>query len=148
MVAVKRATAVIPISFTTAGDPVATGLVASLARPGDSLTGLSNQTAELAGKRLELLREIIPDSAPVGNFKQYREIHRRAGDGLRHANWVILSAQCGRKSFVLERVASSEPCLPAEMNHWLRHPRCQKQPFQDSSCRSSVERRIRAAATF
>src|SRR6516165_4904757 len=34
------------------------------------------------------------------------------------------------------------------MNQWLRHPRCQKQPFQDSSCRSSVERRIRAAATF
>src|SRR5215831_17240129 len=62
VVAVKRATAVIPIVFTTAGDPVATGLVAGLARPGGNVTGLSNQTADLAGKRLELLREIIPDS--------------------------------------------------------------------------------------
>ena len=62
MVAVKRATAVVPIVFTTAGDPAATGLVAGLARPGGNVTGLSNQTADLAGKRLELLREIIPDS--------------------------------------------------------------------------------------
>jgi putative ABC transport system substrate-binding protein len=61
VVAVKRATPVIPIVFTTAGDPVATGLVAGLARPGGNVTGLSNQTADLAGKRLELLREIIPD---------------------------------------------------------------------------------------
>lgn len=61
VVAVKRATAVIPIVFTTAGDPAATGLVAGLARPGGNVTGLSNQTADLAGKRLELLREIIPD---------------------------------------------------------------------------------------
>jgi ABC-type uncharacterized transport system substrate-binding protein len=61
VVAVKRATAVIPIVFTTAGDPVATGLVASLARPGGNVTGLSNQAADLAGKRIELLREIIPE---------------------------------------------------------------------------------------
>jgi putative ABC transport system substrate-binding protein len=61
VIAAKRATAVIPIVFATAGDPVATGLVASLARPGGNVTGLSNQTADLAGKRLELLREIIPD---------------------------------------------------------------------------------------
>jgi putative ABC transport system substrate-binding protein len=47
--------------FTTAGDPVATGLLASLARPGGNVTGLSNQAADLAGKRIELLREIIPE---------------------------------------------------------------------------------------
>jgi putative tryptophan/tyrosine transport system substrate-binding protein len=61
VVAAKQATAVIPIVFATAGDPVATGLVVSLARPGGNLTGLSNQARDLAGKRLELLREIIPD---------------------------------------------------------------------------------------
>ena len=57
--AAKQATAVIPIVFAAAGDPVGTGLVASLARPGGNVTGLSAQTAETAGKRLELLREVV-----------------------------------------------------------------------------------------
>jgi ABC-type uncharacterized transport system substrate-binding protein len=58
--ATKQATPVIPIVFATAGDPVGTGLVASLARPGGNVTGLSNQSADLPGKRLDLLRELIP----------------------------------------------------------------------------------------
>src|SRR5262245_48495316 len=60
VVAAMRATSVIPIVFAGAGDPVGTGLVASLARPGGNVTGLSNQVPDLAGKRLELLREIVP----------------------------------------------------------------------------------------
>src|SRR5262249_52903363 len=60
VIAAKQATAVIPIVFTSAGDPVATGLVASLARPGGNVTGLSNQLPDAAGKRLEFLREIVP----------------------------------------------------------------------------------------
>jgi putative ABC transport system substrate-binding protein len=60
VIAAKQATSVIPIVFATAGDPVGNGLVASLARPGGNVTGLSLQTIDLAGKRLELLREVLP----------------------------------------------------------------------------------------
>jgi len=58
--AAKQATSVIPIVFAATGDPVGTGLVASLARPGGNVTGLSLQQVETVGKRLELLREVIP----------------------------------------------------------------------------------------
>jgi ABC-type uncharacterized transport system substrate-binding protein len=57
---VKRVTSVVPIVFGVAGDPVGTGLVASLARPGGNVTGLSNQLPDAAGKRIELLREVVP----------------------------------------------------------------------------------------
>ena len=60
VLAVKQATSVIPIVFATAGDPVANNLVASLARPGGNVTGLSLQSNAIAGKRLELLREVVP----------------------------------------------------------------------------------------
>jgi putative ABC transport system substrate-binding protein len=58
--AAKQATSVIPIVFAATGDPVGTGLVASLARPVGNVTGLSLQQVETVGKRFELLREVIP----------------------------------------------------------------------------------------
>ena len=58
--AAKQATSAIPIVFAVAVDPLGTGLVASLARPGGNVTGLSIQATDLAGKRLELLREVLP----------------------------------------------------------------------------------------
>src|SRR5262245_22067771 len=57
---VKQATSVIPIVFATANDPVGTGMVASLARPGGNVTGTSLQNTETASKRVELLRELVP----------------------------------------------------------------------------------------
>jgi putative ABC transport system substrate-binding protein len=58
--AAKQATSVIPIVFALSNDPVATGLVESLARPGSNVTGLSGMSSELVGKRIELLREVVP----------------------------------------------------------------------------------------
>ena len=63
--AAKRATSTIPIVMTTAGDPLATGLVATLARPGGNVTGMSLMAPDLGGKRLELLKELLPRLARV-----------------------------------------------------------------------------------
>jgi putative ABC transport system substrate-binding protein len=60
VLALKRATPTIPIVFSSAGDPVGIGIVTSLARPGGNVTGLSVMNSDLAGKRLELLREVFP----------------------------------------------------------------------------------------
>jgi putative ABC transport system substrate-binding protein len=58
--ALRQATSIIPIVFLLATDPVGAGMVTSLARPGENVTGLSQQSAELAGKRIELLRKVVP----------------------------------------------------------------------------------------
>ena len=78
--AMMKATSVIPIVFTIDADPVGRGLVASLARPGGNVTGLSAQSTELVGKRLELLREIVPDFRRLGDPDQCRLFRLRAGD--------------------------------------------------------------------
>jgi putative tryptophan/tyrosine transport system substrate-binding protein len=84
VLASKQATSVIPIIFPVAGDPVGSGLVASLARPGGNVTGLSAQATELAAKRLELLREIVPglrglailaNTGASGAMQEMGEVH-------------------------------------------------------------------------
>jgi len=86
--AMKQATSVIPIVFTIDADPVGRGLVASLARPGGNVTGLSAQTNELVGKRLELVRDTIPNFRRLavltnvdffGSAQEVGEIRKTAG---------------------------------------------------------------------
>jgi putative tryptophan/tyrosine transport system substrate-binding protein len=86
--AAKQATAIIPIVMVVDSDPVRSGFVASLARPGGNITGLSTLAPELSGKRLELLKEIIPGfsrvaafgtSTSAGNAQELTEIELAAG---------------------------------------------------------------------
>ena len=86
--AAKEATSTIPIVMTQDPDPVGNGFVASLARPGGNITGLSTLAPELSGKRLELLKEIVPKLSRVavfgtstipGNAKVKRDGTRRRG---------------------------------------------------------------------
>ena len=89
--AVKQATASIPIVFAAAGDPVGTGLVQSLALPGGNVTGLSNQSADINGKRIGLLRELLPNlrklalmanvASPIGvlEMREVEEVGRNVG---------------------------------------------------------------------
>ena len=71
--AAKKATNTIPIVMTQSSDPVASGFVASLARPGGNITGLSQLSPELSGKRLELLKEIVPGLSRVSVFAKSTE---------------------------------------------------------------------------
>ena len=64
--ALKQATSTIPIVMVGSDDPVGRGLVRSLGHPGGNFTGMSRQGVEITGKRLELLKEMVPDTAPVG----------------------------------------------------------------------------------
>ena len=89
--ATKKATSEIPIIFASAGDPVGGGLVASLARPGGNVTGLSIQAVEIAGKRVELLREALhplsrlaimgngDNSAVVGEMRETQAAAEKLG---------------------------------------------------------------------
>jgi putative ABC transport system substrate-binding protein len=87
VIAAKQATSVIPIVFPIAGDPVASGLVASLARPGGNVTGLSALATDLASKRFELLREVVPglrrlaiivNAEASGAMQEMREVQATA----------------------------------------------------------------------
>ena len=88
VLAVKRSTSTIPIVFAAAADPLGTGLVSTLARPGGNVTGLSVEATDLGSKRLELLRDVVPNfrrlgiMANVGNSAsvlEMREVQSASG---------------------------------------------------------------------
>ena len=103
VMAAKQATAVIPIVFVTITDPVGSGLVAGLARPGGNVTGLSLQSPDIAGKRLALVREVVPNLRRVafmGNIdnpfvaREMHEVQAAAGTlGLEVAMFEIRRTQ-------------------------------------------------------
>jgi putative tryptophan/tyrosine transport system substrate-binding protein len=97
VLAAKKATSVIPIVFAAVGDPVGTGLVTSMARPGGNVTGLSLQATDLAGKRLELLREVLPG---------LRRLAIMANAGVPPAVLEMAEVQTTARALGLEVVAS------------------------------------------
>ncbi len=88
--AVKKATKSVPLVMVAVGDPVATGLVASLARPSGNITGLTSIAEALEGKRLELLREVVPKISHVAVFwNPVNPVFKRALDELQAAAAVL-----------------------------------------------------------
>jgi putative tryptophan/tyrosine transport system substrate-binding protein len=119
--AAKKVTTTVPIVMAQVNDPVGSGFVASLARPGGNMTGLSTLVPELSGKRLELLKEVVPklsrvavfgDSTIPGNAQSLREVELAAGAlgvklqyldvlGPKHIETAFRAASKGRADGVL-----------------------------------------------
>jgi putative ABC transport system substrate-binding protein len=107
--AAKKATTTIPIVFAGVADPVLDGLVASFARPGDNVTGLSNLTPQLVGKRLELLKEALPAIRRVAMLWQPGSGMERTDRGaLRDAD-AVARALALELTLVEARVAADLP---------------------------------------
>jgi putative ABC transport system substrate-binding protein len=123
VLAAKQATSLIPIVFAVASDPVGNALVATLARPGGNVTGLSIQQTDLAAKKLELLREVVPDfrrlavlanvDSPAGVL-ELREV-RSAADAL--GLEVAGLALSGCKSRSLTPAPSARSMRPSQFLH-------------------------------
>ena len=119
--AAKEATSVIPIVMTQDPDPVGNGFVASLARPGGNITGLSRLAPELSGKQLELLKEIVPRIARVavfgsstepGNAQSLRETELAAGAvGVKLQYLDILASKDIETAFKAARTGRADAVL-------------------------------------
>ncbi len=94
--AAKGATSSIPVVMATGGDPVALGLVRSLARPGGNVTGLTTLSRELSGKRVEMLREVLPRASRMGllwhRSSEIDALTRRETEAAAHALGIPLTA--------------------------------------------------------
>ena len=125
-IAAKQATSAIPIIFPTAGDPLGSRLVTSLARPGGNATGLSNLGTDLAAKRLEILREVLPGLRRLavmvntdysGGATEREQIDAAARTlGLEITPMPIQRAEESRRRSRGSRVAQTRSIRPA--THW------------------------------
>jgi putative ABC transport system substrate-binding protein len=95
LLALKPATATIPVVMVAAIDPIADGLVQSLRRPGTNFTGLSHQSADGIGKRLELLKELVPSASPVAVLwdRGSRSPWEAAQAAAKSRGWKLLSLE-------------------------------------------------------
>ena len=109
--AAKQATSTIPIIMTSVGDPVGLGFVASLAHPGGNITGLSTITADLAGKRMELLKETIPKLSRVAIFLDPRSLATEVKETEAAAR--LLKVQLWRCEVLMNWKTHSDPALRA-----------------------------------
>src|SRR5262249_287834 len=121
--AAKQTTSVIPIVFAVANDPIGSGLIAGLARPGGNVTGLSVQARDLAGKRLEFLREVLTDLrrlailANVGAplcWKWAKPRLRPARSVSKSSHWKSGEPRISRPPWRLSRVARRRFTLLAQ----------------------------------
>ena len=122
VVALKQATSTVPIVFTIATDPVGAGLVASLAHPGGNVTGLSVQATDIAGKRIELLRQVVPD------------LHKLALLG--NVNYSSGVIEMGEVHAVARKLGLevAPPRNPSSQRHWSGVRRTQRQCGRTVCC--------------
>jgi putative ABC transport system substrate-binding protein len=92
---IKRETSTIPVVMTASDDPIGEGLVRSLAQPGGNFTGLSHLSVEIVGKRLQLLKELVPDSGPIAVFWDDESIGSwRAAESIaQQEGWPVVSIE-------------------------------------------------------
>jgi putative tryptophan/tyrosine transport system substrate-binding protein len=110
VLAAKRATSTIPIVFPIASDPIGAGLVESLARPGGNVTGLSLQQTELAGKRVELLREITPN---LRRLAVIANVSGAAPDPITEVQEISSAARAVGLDVVMLEIRRAEDVVPA-----------------------------------
>jgi ABC-type uncharacterized transport system substrate-binding protein len=116
--ATRRAVPAIPIVFAVAGDPVGTGLVASLARPGGNVTGLTDIAPEIAGKRLELLREVLPGITRVAVL--WNPANSTGAPQLKDTDTVARSIGLSIRSLELRDVSRLESAFAAAVQDHAR----------------------------
>ena len=111
VIAAKKATATIPIVFVGVSDPVATGLVPSLARPGGNVTGVSNLSAELSRKLVELVAEVVPGIKLIGGVRNALNVS--SAQQLRETEEAAKAIGIALRVFEVRGPADLEPALAA-----------------------------------